>query len=64
MTRSKPFTLIAAILFALAALLHVYRLFTNFQLVAGSHAIPQWASYVAIVVAAVLAIGLYRESKS
>jgi hypothetical protein len=64
MTRSRPFTLVAAILFALAALVHVYRLFTHFQLVAGSHTIPQWASYVAIIVAAVLAIGLYRESKS
>jgi chromate transport protein ChrA len=60
----KPFTLIAAILFALAALLHVYRLFTHFQVVAGSHDIPQWASIVAIVVAGILAYGLFRESRS
>jgi hypothetical protein len=60
----RPFTLIAAILFALAALLHVYRLFTHFQVVAGSHDIPQWASIVAIVVAGVLAFGLFRESRS
>ena len=64
MTRSRPFTLIAAIVFGIAALLHVYRLFTHFQIVGGSHEIPQWASYIAIVVAAVLAIGLYRESRS
>jgi hypothetical protein len=60
----KPFTLIASILFGLAALLHLYRLFTHFQIVGGSHEIPQWASYVAIVVAAVLSVGLYRESRS
>ena len=45
MTRTRPFTLIAAILFAITALLHLYRLFTHFQVVAGSHEIPQWASY-------------------
>jgi chromate transport protein ChrA len=63
MTRTRPFTLIAAILFAIAALLHLYRLFTHFQIIGGSHEIPQWASYVAIVVAAIMAIGLYRESR-
>ena len=64
MTRTRPFTLIAAILFAVAALLHIYRLFTHFRVEAGNHEIPQWGSYVAIVVAAVLAWGLYRESRS
>jgi hypothetical protein len=64
MTRSRPFTLIAAILFAAAALLHLYRLFTHFQIVGGRHEIPMWASYVAIAVAAILAIGLFRESRS
>jgi hypothetical protein len=64
MTRTKPFTLIAALLFAIAALLHLYRLFTHFQIVAGSHEIPMWVSYCAILVAAILAWGLYRESRS
>jgi len=60
---TRPFTLIAALIFALMALIHVYRLFTDFQVVIGSHVIPMWASYVAIVVAGGLAIGLYRESR-
>jgi hypothetical protein len=60
---NKPFTLIAAILFALAALAHIYRLFTHFQIVAGSHEISQSVSIVAIIVAAVLSWGLFRESK-
>jgi len=40
MTRSKPFTWIAAALFALGAIVHIYRLFTHFQVVIGSHTIP------------------------
>jgi hypothetical protein len=60
---SKPFTLIAAILFGLAALLHIYRLFTHFQVVLGSHEVSQTVSIIAIIVAAVMSWGLYRESK-
>ena len=60
---TRPFTIIAALIFAIMALLHVYRLFTHFQVVLGSHEIPMWMSYVAIVVAGGLAIGLFRESR-
>lgn len=60
---ARPFTLIAAIIFALMAVVHAYRVFTHFQIVAGSHALPMWLSIVAIVVTAVLAIGLFRESR-
>ena len=59
----RPFTLIASILFALAALLHLYRIFTHFQIVAGSHTAPDWISYIAVIVAAVMAWGLYREGR-
>ena len=61
---TKPFTLIAAVLFALAVLVHVYRLYKQAPINVGSHTIPMSMSYVAIVVLAVLAWGLYRESKS
>jgi hypothetical protein len=60
---NRPFTLIAAVLFALAALLHLYRLFTHFQVILGSHTISQAVSIVAIVIAAIMAWGLYRESR-
>jgi hypothetical protein len=60
---SKPFTLVAAILFGLAALVHIYRLFTHFQVVVGTHDISQTVSIVLIVVAAVMSWGLFRESK-
>jgi len=59
----KPFTSIAAIIFAVMALLHVYRLITNFQVVIGSHEIPLSVSYAAILVTGVLAWGLFRESR-
>jgi hypothetical protein len=62
MARTRPFTLIAAAIFALMALVHAYRLVTHFQIIAGSHMLPMWLSIVAIVVTAVLAVGLYRES--
>jgi hypothetical protein len=62
MARTRPFTLIAAIIFALMALVHAYRLVTHFQIIAGSHMLPMWLSIVAIVVTAILAVGLYRES--
>ena len=63
MTRSRPFTTIAAIIFGLIALAHLYRLFTHFQVVAGSHTIPEWVSIVAIVITGALSWGLYRESR-
>ena len=63
MTRSKPFTWIVAALFALAAIVHIVRLIKPFQIVVGSHDIPMWCSYVAIVVAAFLSWMLCREAR-
>ena len=63
MNRSRPFTWIAAAIFALMALVHIVRLFTHFRVVLGSHEIPQWVSYVAIVVAALLSWMLCREAR-
>ena len=59
----RPITLIAAIIFAVMTLAHIYRLMTHFQIVVGSHVIPESASYAAIVVTGALAIGLFRESR-
>ena len=58
----RPFTLIAAIIFGLMALIHVYRIMTHFQVSVGSHEIAQGVSWVAVVVAGVLSIGLFREA--
>lgn len=63
MTRSKPFTWIAAIIFALAAIVHIIRLIKPFQVVVGSHNIPMSASIVCIVVFGFLSWMLCREAR-
>jgi membrane protein DedA with SNARE-associated domain len=60
---TRPFTMIAAIIFAVIAVLHAYRLFTHFQVIVGSHTIAESISIVAVLVTAVLAIGLFREAR-
>ena len=60
---TRPFTLVAAIIFGLMALAHIYRLFTHFQVIAGTHVIPQFVSWIAILVTGVLSYGLFREAR-
>lgn len=60
---SKPFTMIAALVFFAVALVHVYRIFTHFQVIIGSHEIPLWVSYFGVVIPALIAILLLRESR-
>lgn len=59
---SRPFTLIAAIIFGLMALVHAYRIMTHFQVTVGTHEIAQGVSWVALVVTGVLSVGLFREA--
>lgn len=63
MSKSRPFTLIAAILFGVMALLHAYRLLTHFQVIVGSHTIAQGVSWIAVILTAVLSYGLFREAR-
>jgi protein-S-isoprenylcysteine O-methyltransferase Ste14 len=63
MTRSKPFTWIAAALFALMAIAHIVRIFMHVKIVVGTHVVPLWCSYVGIVVAAFLSWMLCREAR-
>jgi uncharacterized membrane protein YdbT with pleckstrin-like domain len=59
----KPFTTIAALIFAIVALLHAYRIATHFQVILGSHTIGQEVSWVALIVTAVLSYGLFKEAR-
>ena len=59
----KLFTTIAAAIFGLMALLHAYRLATQFQIIVGSHTIPQGVSWVGLIVTAALSYGLFREAR-
>lgn len=63
MTR-RPITRIAALIFFLMALVHADRLFTHFPVIVGSYTIPFWLSYFGVVIPALLAILLLRESRS
>jgi hypothetical protein len=63
MTTSKPFTMLAALIFLVMAVAHAYRLVTHFQIVLGSHTIALAISWVAVLVTLVMAWGLYREAR-
>ncbi|MEO8547525.1 MAG: hypothetical protein ABI422_04070 [Sphingomicrobium sp.] len=63
MNTSRPFTLLAAAIFALMALVHLYRIVTHFQIILGSHEAPMAASWLAIIITGLLAVMLYRESQ-
>ena len=63
MSRNRPFTMIAAVLFALIAIAHIYRIATHFQIILGSHPVPLWMSWIGVLVPGVLAVMLYRESR-
>lgn len=59
----KPFTTAASIVFALVALVHLYRLVKPFPVVVGGTMVPQWISLIGAIVAAVLALMVWRESR-
>jgi hypothetical protein len=53
---------VASILFALFAIGHLLRLINQIPVQVGSHQIPMGVSWVALVIAAVLCIWLWRLS--
>jgi chromate transport protein ChrA len=59
----KPFTTLAAIVFAIMALVHLYRLIWGLEIVVQGHSVPQWVSAVGLIVAAILALMVWRESR-
>jgi len=63
MTNSRPFTMFAAAIFLVMALLHAYRLVTHFQIILGSHPIPLGASWVGLAVTLALSWMLFREAR-
>ena len=60
----KPFTTIAAVIFALIAIVHLVRLFTGWEVIVSGFVVPGWASLVGLVVAAGLAVMLWREARA
>lgn len=60
---SKPFTTMASVLLLVVALAHVLRLAYGWQVTIGDVFIPMWASGVAAVIAAGVAVMLWREAR-
>ena len=59
----KPFTYIAALIFALIALVHLLRLIFGWVVTIVGADVPMWGSVVALVISGVLAAGLWWESR-
>jgi len=59
----KPFTTLAVAVFALVALAHLCRLILGFDVVVAGTKLPQWLSLPGLIVAAGLAVMLWRESR-
>jgi hypothetical protein len=59
----KPFTTLAAILFAIMALAHLCRLVWGCEVVVSGTVIPLWVSVAGLIVAAGMAVMLWREAR-
>ena len=57
----KPFTLAAVTVFSIIALVQLLRLLMGWEVTIERFAVPIWASGVAVVVAAGLAVTVWRE---
>lgn len=58
----KPFTMVAVVVFSLVALLQLLRVVLGWEITVNGILIPLWASVIACVVAATLALMLWRET--
>jgi hypothetical protein len=59
----KPFTKIAAALFVIAVIIHVFRIINPFPVLIGGIEVPLSASYGMAIIGLVMCIGLWKESK-
>jgi uncharacterized membrane protein YecN with MAPEG domain len=55
---------VASVIFAIFAIGHAVRLLRHTQVIVGSHMIPMGLSWVALIVAAVLCIWMWRLSSA
>ena len=60
----KPFTQLAVLVFALVAALQLVRVVLGWEVSIAGVSIPAWASVVACIVAAALAVMLRREMRA
>jgi hypothetical protein len=59
----RPFTSLAALIFAVIALVHLLRVIYGWAVTIVGANVPTWTSVLGLVVAGVLAAGLWWESR-
>ncbi len=59
----KPFTIIAVVLFSLIALMQLLRFILRWEITVNGVIVPVWVSGIAFVIAAGLAVMLWRETR-
>jgi hypothetical protein len=59
---NKPFTTATVVVLAVVAVAHALRLIFGSSITIGGAEVPMWISVVALVVAAALAVGTWREN--
>jgi uncharacterized protein YhhL (DUF1145 family) len=59
----KPASTIAAVLLFVIAIMHALRLVYGWQITVAGDVVPMWVSGVGLLVAGVLAVLLWRESR-
>lgn len=62
MSGRRPWTTVAAIIFLLMALAHLYRLVVPFDITIGGTVLSQTVSIIGLLVAGLLSVMLLRES--
>ncbi len=60
----KPFTATTLVILALVAVMHALRLGLGWNVTMNGTDIPMWASVVGVIIAAGLAVGLWRETRA
>ena len=61
--RRRPFTILAVVLLALVASVHLARLLYGWEVTMNGTVVPKWVSWPALVASAWLALMLWREGR-
>lgn len=59
----KPFSTLAVLVFVLVALAHLHRLLFGWDVLINEGRVPIWTSVLGVLIAGVLAFGVWRESQ-
>jgi uncharacterized membrane protein YkvI len=60
----KTFTKISSLLLGIVALIHLLRLITHFQVSVFNTEVPLWLNAAGVLIASVLSLGLWKESRT